>query len=107
MPFDPAAVPAVVVTLDKQSYQVGEAIMVTVEYPDPGNPGKTLTVTAMVHGTDGTTATGTATAQVGATPAQPLQVSVSDSFSGTYSLQSNANGTAVLTGTVVAPPPGA
>lgn len=103
----PTPAPPVTVTTDKTAYSVGEPIQVTVEYPDPSNPGKTLTVIATVTNPDGTTATGTAQAQVGGTPAQPLKVDVTDSFGGTYTQQSNEGGTAVLTGTVNTPPAGA
>ncbi len=98
--------PSVVVTTDKDSYNVGDTIQVTVEYPDPGNPGKTLTITAEVTAPDGTTASGTASVQVGAVAAAPLQVAVTDSFGGTYTQASNDAGTAVFTGSVAAPPAG-
>lgn len=97
----------VTVSTDKQSYAPGDPIQVTVEYTDPDNPGTTLTVTAVVTNPDGSTAQGTASVQVGATPAAPLNVSVSDSFGGTYTQQSNDPGTAVFTGTVGTPPAGA
>lgn len=99
--------PAVTVTTDKTSYAVGDPIQVTVEYPDPSNPGKTLTVTATVTNTDGTTATGTAAVSVGAIAASPLPVAITDSFGGTYTQQSSVAGTAVFTGTIAAPPAGA
>lgn len=103
----PVPVSAVTVTADKAAYNAGDPIQVTVEYPDPSNPGKTLTVTATVTNLDGTTATGTAQVQVGGTPAQPLQVALSDSFGGTYVQASNEGGTAVFTGKVNTPPAGA
>jgi hypothetical protein len=99
--------PPVTVTTDKASYNVGDPIQVTVEYADPANPGTTLTVTATVTNPDGTTATGTAEATVGAVPAEPLPVAVSDSFGGTYAQQSNDPGMAVFTGVIAAPPAGA
>jgi hypothetical protein len=101
------AAPTVTVSTDKASYSVGDPITVTVEYSDPSNPGQTLTVTAVVTQPDGTTATGTAEVSVGAVAAAPLQVSVTDSFSGSYTQQSNDAGTAVFAGTVAAPPAGA
>jgi hypothetical protein len=95
---------APVVTTDKPSYAPGDPITVTVEYTDPANPGTTLTVTATVTNGDGTTSAGTAQVQVGAVPANPLPVSVTDSFGGSYTLASNLAGTAVFTGTVGTPP---
>lgn len=97
----------VTVTTDKANYNPGDPIQVTVEYTDPANPGTALTVTATVTSTDGSTTTGTAQVQVGATPANPLPVSVTDSFGDTYTQSSNVAGTAVFTGTVGTPPAGA
>jgi hypothetical protein len=92
--------PTVTVTTDQASYAPGDTITVTVDYTDPGNPGTTLTVTATVTNSDGSTSTGTAEVQVGATPATPLPVSVTDSFGDTYTQSSNGAGTAVFTATV-------
>lgn len=100
----PTAPAAPVVTTDKASYAPGDPITVTVEYTDPDNPGTTVTVTATVTNPDGTTATGTAQVQVGAAPASPLPVSVTDSLGGVYTQTSNQAGTAVFTGTVGTPP---
>ncbi|MCW2930027.1 MAG: hypothetical protein JWM19_989 [Actinomycetia bacterium] len=98
----------VTVSTDKASYDVGDPIVVTVEYADPANPGTTVTVTATVTGTTGVPVTGTAQVQVGGAPAQPLPVAVTDSFGSVYAQQSNApGGTAVFTGTIAAVPPGA
>jgi acyl dehydratase len=98
----PPAAP--VVTTDKANYAPGDPITVTVEYTDPANPGTTLTVTATVTNSDGSTSTGTAQVQVGAGPANPLPVSVTDSFGDTFTQTSNQAGTAVFTGTVGTPP---
>ncbi len=98
--------PAVTVSTDKANYNVGDPIQVTVEYSDPANPGTTLTVTATVTTPSGPV-TGSASATVGAAPAQPFPVAVSDSFGGSYVQQSNDPGTAVFTGTVATPPAGA
>jgi hypothetical protein len=98
---DPAAP---VVTTDKASYSPGDPITVTVEYTDPANPGTTLTITAVVTNGDGSTSTGTASVQVGAAPANPLPVSVTDSFGDSYTQTSNEAGTAVFTSTVGTPP---
>lgn len=95
---------APVVTTDKASYQPGDPITVTVEYTDPANPGTTLTITAVVTNGDGSTSTGTASVQVGAAPANPLPVSVTDSFGDSYVQASNEAGTAVFTSTVGTPP---
>jgi len=94
---------APVVTTDKASYQPGDPITVTVEYTDPANPGTTLTITAVVTNGDGSTSTGTASVQVGAAPANPLPVSVTDSFGDSYVQASNEAGTAVFTSTVGTP----
>lgn len=101
------AAPAVTVSTDKTAYNSGDPITVTVEYPDAGSAGTTLTVTAVVTNSDGTTATGTAEVQVGAVAAVALPVSVTDSFGSSYTQQSNEPGTAVFTGTVAAVPAGA
>lgn len=101
------AASAVTVTTDKMTYNVGDPITVTVEYADPSNPGTTLTVTATVTNADGTTAQGTASVQVGTVAASPLPVSVTDSFGGSYTQQSNEAGTAVFSGVVAAIPAGA
>lgn len=93
-----------VVTTDKANYNPGDPITVTVEYTDPDNPGVTLTITATVTNPDGSTASGNAQVQVGATPANPLPVSVSDSAGGSYTQSSNQPGTAVFAGTVSLPP---
>lgn len=109
----PAPAPAgVIVTTDKATYAANDPIQVTVEYPDPSNPGTTLTLTATVHNPDGSTAAGNVDVKVGGAPAQPLQVDVTDSSAGwptpgTYTQQSNDAGTAVFTGTVGTPPAGA
>jgi len=100
-PTPPAS--AVTVTTDKANYNVGDPIQVTVEYTDPANPGTTLTVSATVTTPSGDV-TGTASVQVGATPAQPFPVAVTDSFGGTYTQQSSDPGTAVFTGTISAIP---
>ena len=97
----------VVVTTDKASYNVGDPIQVTVEYPDGSNPGATLTLTATVANPDGTQSSGQAQVTVGAVAAAPLQVSVTDSFGGSYGQQSNDAGTAVFSGIVAQPPAGA
>lgn len=97
----------VTVSTDKTAYNPGDPIQVTVEYADPANPGTTVTVTATVTAPNGSSAQGTASIQVGGTPAQPFQVTVSDSIGGTYAQQSSEPGTAVFTGTVGTPPPGA
>lgn len=101
------AAPAVVVSTDKASYNSGDAIQVTVEYPDGGVAGVVLTVTATVSNPDGTQATGTGTAEVGAVVGAALPVAVTDSFGDTYTEVSNDPGTAVFSGTVGTPPPGA
>lgn len=100
----PAAPPAPVVTTDKASYNPGDPITVTVDYTDPANPGTTLTVTATVTNADGTTASSNAAVQVGGAPANPLPVSVTDSFGDAYTQTSNQPGTAVFTSTVGTPP---
>ena len=100
----PAQPAAPVVTTDKSSYNPGDPITVTVEYTDPANPGVTLTITGTVTNSDGTTASGTAQVTVGAVPANPLPVSVTDSFGDAYTQTSNQAGTAVFTGTVGTPP---
>lgn len=106
-PVTPDPASAVTVTTDKSSYQPGDAIQVTVEYNDPANPGQTLTVTATVTASDGSTTTGEASVSVGSAAATPLGVSVTDSLGGTYTEQSNDAGTAVFSGTVGTPPAGA
>ena len=100
----PAQPSVPVVTTDKQSYAPGDPITVTVEYADPANPGVTLTITATVTNSDGTTVSSDASVQVGGAPANPLPVSVTDSFGGSYTQSSNTAGTAVFTGTVGTPP---
>lgn len=99
--------PAVTVSTDKASYNVGDPITVTVEYADPANPGTALTVTATVTGSDGSLITGTAQVQVGGAAAVPLPVAVTDSFGSVYVTQSNVAGTAVFTSTVSPVPAGA
>jgi hypothetical protein len=101
-PTPPAAV---TVTTDKSSYNVGDPIQVTVEYSDPANPGTMLTVTATVSAPSGDV-TGTVAVQVGAIPAQPFPVAVTDSFGATYTQQSSDPGTAVFTGTIAPVPAG-
>jgi hypothetical protein len=100
----PTGPSAPVITTDKSSYNPGDPITVTVEYTDPDNPGVTLTLTATVTNPDGSTASGTSQVQVGATPANPLPVSVTDSFGDAYTQSSNQAGTAVFSGTVGTPP---
>lgn len=95
---------APVVTTDKASYSPGDPITVTVEYTDPANPGVTLTVSAAVTNGDGSTSSGSVDVTVGATPANPLPVSVTDSFGDAYTQTSNDAGTAVFTSTVGTPP---
>lgn len=99
--------PGVTVSADKTTYNVGDPITVTVEYPDAGSAGTTLTVTAVVTNSDGTTATGTAEVQVGAVAAVALPVSVTDSESNVYTQQSNEPGTAIFTGVLNLLAPGA
>jgi hypothetical protein len=99
--------PTVTVSADQASYAVGDPITVTVDYTDPGNPGTTLTVTATVTNSDGTTSTGDVSVQVGSTPAVALPVAVTDSFGDVYTQSSNVPGTAVFTSTVGAIPAGA
>lgn len=96
----------VTVSTDKTAYNPGDPIQVTVEYADPANPGTTLTITATVAAPSGNI-TGSVGVQVGAAPAQPFPVTLSDSFGGTYTQQSNDPGTAVFTGTVAPIPAGA
>jgi hypothetical protein len=99
--------PTVTVSADQATYAVGDPITVTVDYTDPGNPGTTLTVTATVTNSDGTTSTGDVSVQVGATAAVALPVAVTDSFGDSYTQSSNVPGTAVFTSTVGAIPAGA
>lgn len=95
----------VTLTLDKTSYSVGDPITATVEYSDGSSGQIELTVTATVSDPgSGATGSAQATAQVSTGEQATLPVSAQDSFGGDYSVQSNANGTAVLTGTVVTPP---
>lgn len=100
-PVTPAAP---TVTTDKTAYAPGDPITVTVDYTDPDNPGTVLTVTATVTNPDGSAATGTVDVQVGGGAASPFPVSVSDSFSGTWTQTTNEAGTAVFTSTVGTPP---
>lgn len=95
---------APVVTTDKAAYNSGDPITVTVSYTDPANPGTTLTITGTVTNPDGSTSSGTAQVTVGAAPANPLPVSVTDSFGDSYVQASNDAGTAVFTSTVGTPP---
>jgi hypothetical protein len=99
--------PTVTVSADQASYAVGDPITVTVDYTDPGDPGTTLTVTATVTNSDGTTSTGDVSVQVGSAPAVALPVAVTDSFGDVYAQSSNVPGTAVFTSTVGAIPAGA
>jgi hypothetical protein len=94
---------AVTVTTDKANYNPGDPIQVTVEYTDPANPGTVLTVTASVTTPSGAV-TGTTQVTVGATPATPFPVTVTDSLGDTFTQQSNDPGTAVFSGTVGTPP---
>lgn len=96
--------PSVTVTADKTNYAVGDPITITVEYPDAGEPGVTLTVSAQVTSPDGSVATGSADVTVGGTPAQPLPVEVADSFGDQYAQIQNEPGTAVFTSAVGTPP---
>lgn len=95
---------APVITTDKTSYNPGDPITVTVEYADPAHSGTTLTITGTVTNADGSVSTGTAQVTVGATPANPLPVSVVDSFGDSYTQVSNEAGIAVFTSTVGTPP---
>lgn len=95
--------PSVVVSTDKANYNNGDPITVTVEYPDGGSAGTTLTVTATVTNADGSQSQGQATAQVGAEPGTALPTGVTDSFNDTYSQVSNDPGTAVFSSTVTVP----
>lgn len=103
----PTGPAAPVVTADKTSYNPGDPITVTVDYTDPDNPGTTLTITATVTNADGSTAAGTLDVQVGGGAANPLPVSVTDSFGDAWTQTTNEAGTAVFTSTVGTPPAGA
>jgi hypothetical protein len=100
----PASPAAPVVTTDKASYNPGDPITVTVEYTDPANPGTTLVISASVTNPDGSTSAGSVSVQVGGSPANPLPVSVTDSFGDAYVQVSNEAGTAVFSSTVGTPP---
>ncbi len=95
---------SVTVTADKASYAVGDPITVTVEYPDLGDPGTTLTITGAVTAADGSVSSSTTTVQVGAQAPEALPVEVTDSFGDTYAQSSAEPGTAVFTSTIGTPP---
>ena len=96
---------SVSVATDKQTYNVGEAITVTVTYTDSNVVTKPLTVTVQV-GPDaaGNTATGTAEVQVVQGTPQELAVAVSDSFGNAYTQTAASAGSAVHASTVGNPP---
>lgn len=95
---------APVVTTDKAAYNAGDPITVSVSYTDPANPGTILTITGTVTNADGSVSSGTAQVTVGAAPANPLPVTVVDSFGDSYVQVSNEAGTAVFTSTIGTPP---
>lgn len=102
----PAALPTLVVTTDKSSYNVGDPITVNVAYADAASQATPLTIT--VTGADAAGNSAQATAQVLVTttgPSQNVDVSATDSFGDTYTLVSNDGvGAAVLSATVGTPP---
>jgi hypothetical protein len=95
----PASPITVSVATDQASYVPGQAITATVTYTDSSTVTDTLTVTATVTDSSGNTATGSASASV-VVAADVNDVAVADNFGDTYTQLSNANGTAVFTGTV-------
>jgi carbon monoxide dehydrogenase subunit G len=102
----PAALPTLVVTTDKSSYNVGDTITVNVAYADAASAATPLTIT--VTGSDAAGNSAQATAQVVVTTqgaSQNVDVSATDSFGDTYTQVSNDGvGAAVLTATVGTPP---
>jgi hypothetical protein len=93
------------VATDKQTYNVGDPIDVTVTYTDSATGALvTMTVSATVTDSSGNTATGTADVQVNNPTQETFTVEVTDSFGDAYNLTSNANGTALASSTVGSPP---
>jgi hypothetical protein len=103
----PAGTPTLSVATDQPTYNVGDAITVTVTYADSTVTSTTLTVTANFTDQAGNAASATTTAQVNTSQTGAMDGTVTDSFGGTYTESSNDQvGTAVFTGTVGTPPAG-
>ena len=99
--------PTLSLATDQAAYNVGDALTVTVSYADSSVEQVTLTITAEFTDAQGNSATAETTALVNTSASGAMDGSVTDSFGGTYTEQSNDGvGTAVFTGTVGTPPAG-
>jgi hypothetical protein len=103
---NPAGAPTLTLTADKAVYNVGDPIEITATYADDEGSLVTLTISGTATDAAGNTASATAEVQV-STPAtaQPMDVTVTDSFGDAYAQVSNdGTGTAVFSSTVGSPP---
>lgn len=93
------------VTADKAEYNVGDPIVITVDYANAQSQPVSLTVTADAVDANGQAMQATTTVQVNTSVQVALaSASVTDSFGNGYAQQSLAGGQAVFAGVVGQPP---
>lgn len=96
--------PTLSITTDKTAYNVGDTITLTAAYSDASVAAVSMRITASATDAAGNTVNAEIDVTVNTQAQQPMQLGVSDSFGGTWSLVSNEGGTAVLTSVIPAPP---
>jgi hypothetical protein len=100
----PAVTPTLSIATDKATYNVGDTLTLTARYSDASVSPMTLSITASATDPQGNTVTAETSVTVNTAEQQPMNIGVSDSLSNSYSLVSNAAGTAVLTAVIGTPP---
>lgn len=96
--------PTLSISADKATYAVGDVLTLTADYSDASVNAMTLSITASATDSAGNTVTAETSVTVNTSEQQVMSIGVSDSFSDTYSVVSNAGGIAVLTTTIGTPP---
>lgn len=98
-------VPALTLTADKDTYNVGDPIEVTALYSDGSAVQVALVISGSFADQAGNTVTADVTVQVNETVSQPMTGTLTDSFGDTWAEVSNDNaGTAIFQSVVGTPP---
>ena len=96
--------PTLSLAADKSTYNVGDELQLTATYTDSSVAPVQLIITASATDPSGATVNAEISVTVNTQAQQPMTIGVSDTFSDSYALVSNAGGVAVLTTTIQAPP---
>jgi hypothetical protein len=100
----PAVTPTLAISADKAVYAVGDPIVITAKYSDSSVAPVQMNITASASDAAGNTVNAEISVTVNTAQQQPMTIGITDSFGGSYTVQSNAAGVAVLDGVIGTPP---